>query len=846
MKSIVKTFNVLLGIIFLVCNIYSSDYKSNWQYLNDRIWIGAEYWSNPLEDWQVKDGKVLCTSKNAERDLQILTQYVSNEDGSFSVSAITGLIEADERPTSSGFKLCIQSELEDYRSSLFFPVSQVNVGITGEGILFVDEFTKETTITSIPSHGVKLKVKGFLENGEYTIGLIASDPLSGIDYGSIEKKGYAKHLMHGNLALANNFNINGKERYKSKIGKVKMGGSWWYSDWEITGSKIREDQSRKFGPILFTMYTQSRKTLKLTAQMPPLGADDFKKVSLVINKKGEWDTIQNTDIYPLANTATFKIEGWNTLSDVQYKIVYSNKLKNGKLEKDEYIGTIRKEPISKNEISVAGFTGIKDYTFPHSILVNNVDLLDPDMLFFSGDQIYESVGKYPISGKTEINKMLSYHRKFWMFGWAFREIMRDRPTVVLPDDHDMFQGNIWGNGGNPVERRDHQMGGFVLPPDIVNAIIRTQTSHHPDAYDPTPMKQGIDVFYADMLYGGISFAIIEDRYFKSGPKQVAEWEGRPDWILDENYDVSKVDRPGLVLLGDRQLIFLSEWTTDWREAYHKVLLSQTIFVNLANYHGPKKKYIKGDMDSNGWPQTARNKALKTIRKGFVFHYAGDQHLASITHYGVDEWSDAGFAFCVPSVAAGYPRSWLPDLEGRPVQNRINENLPNTGEYLDGLGNLITVHAIGNPELQNKENLSPLLKMSYKKASGFGILKLNKDTREITMECWNSVFDARNPKPTDQLPGWPQTINLYDNYGKKAQAWLPEITVKGLKDPVIQVINETSNQIVYTLRIQGQTYKPKVFEAGSYKVIVGDQIDNIKEIKGLIASDSQNEKLTIEF
>ena len=74
-----------------------------------------------------------------------------------------------------------------------------------------------------------------------------------------------------------------------------------------------------------------------------------------------------------------------------------------------------------------------------------------------------------------------------------------------------------------------------------------------------------------MLYGGVSFALVGDRMFKSGPKfTVTTWQGRPDHVKDPNYDVDLLDKPGLVLLGDRQLKFLHEWGQDWRGALMKM------------------------------------------------------------------------------------------------------------------------------------------------------------------------------------------------------------------------------------------------------------------------------------
>ncbi len=46
-------------------------------------------------------------------------------------------------------------------------------------------------------------------------------------------------------------------------------GDYWFDDFRLRGSMVKPGSA--FGPILFTMYTLSRETMKLTAQMPPLG-----------------------------------------------------------------------------------------------------------------------------------------------------------------------------------------------------------------------------------------------------------------------------------------------------------------------------------------------------------------------------------------------------------------------------------------------------------------------------------------------------------------------------------------------------------------------------------------------
>lgn len=91
-----------------------------------------------------------------------------------------------------------------------------------------------------------------------------------------------------------------------------------------------------------------------------------------------------------------------------------------------------------------------------------------------------------------------------------------------------------------------------------------------------------------------------------------------------------------------------------------------------------------------------------------------------------------------------------------------------------------------------------------------------------MECWRLLIDAANPKPADQFPGWPKTIRYTDNYGRKPAAHLPTIKVQGLENPVVQVKNAKTGELVYALRIRGNSFRPPVFEKEeTYEVRVGE-------------------------
>lgn len=812
--------------------------ESAWDNTPDRVWIGPEFWANPMEDWRVADGRIECIRGGTGRSVHVLTRQLSPKVGEMEMSVVVGLAEKGKQPGNAGFLFGIVDEIDDYRARLlrgkgnFAGINSVGELVIGGNEKKIDGLTEREAVE------LRLSLKQSTELLATAV-LTARDPETKEQLGQT-RLSYRSVPVQGNIALVQNHGVQGGGNNRPR---------YWFRNWKMSGDKLEVHDDQTFGPILWSMHTLSNSrgddgyVMKMTAQMPPVGEHDCPRVELQLKRDGEWATIQAQQIAKLSRTATFRVAKWDAKNDVPYRLRYLMYHKEGPHSEHFWAGTVRRDPVDR-DLVVAGFTGNTDSGFPNLEVAGNVAIQNPDLLFFSGDQIYESVGGFGIIRKPVEPAVLNYLRKWYLLGFAFRDLMRDRPTICLPDDHDVYQGNIWGNGGNAVPSiKEHPEGGYAQSVEFVNAVHRTQCDHHPDLFDPTPIKQDMSVFYGDMVYGRVSFAILGDRQFKSGPTNVADWPGRPDHQTDPNYDNSKLDKPGLKLLGDRQEKFLEVWGQDWRGADMKCVLSQTIFCNLANYHGQKQQFIFADLDSNGWPQTPRNRALDLMRKCFAFHYAGDQHLPSIVHHGIDEFGDAGFSFCVPSIAAGYPRSWRPDKEGRAVKTRVNAELANTGDYSDGFGNKMTVHAIGNPAAKNRLGRINTL---HDKSSGHGIVRFNKAKQELTIECYRLQIDADNLKPTDQFPGWPKTIKMTDNYGRKASAHLPTLKISGAKNLVVQVINESSNEVVYTLRIQGNEFRPHVFAEGSYSVELVDRDGSTKTVKALTAKADNDEARSVAF
>jgi 3',5'-cyclic AMP phosphodiesterase CpdA len=562
-------------------------------------------------------------------------------------------------------------------------------------------------------------------------------------------------------------------------------GEWWK---ELKGQPFEIKVPRE-EVIGFGIYTVHRGTLKMTAQLFPLLPDEEQVVRLEIKEGDAWKEIAKEEIQYPGWSAHFRVDNWDSSKSVPYR------LRHGK--KAEFTGTIRKDPRDKDTIVVANMScNSSRTTGPRPLIVKNLLAQDPDLLFFAGDQTYRH----------------TTHTVGWLeFGMQFRDVLRDRPAITIPDDHDVGQANLWGAEGIVATNGAGNSGGYFYPVAYINMVQRQQTWHLPDPVDPAPVKRGIGVYFTHLTWGGVDFAILEDRKFKSGPLgNIPKMGPRPDHINDPSYERAAVDLPHLVLLGDRQLKFLNQWSQDWTGADMKAVLSQTAFCGAVHMHGGRNNRLLADLDSNAWPQKGRNKALVEIRRAWAPHLCGDQHLAVAVKHGIDSFGDGPYAFTSPAlVNTIYGRWWHPEDEKAGPNPVPNSPLPWTGDYLDGLGNHISMLAYANPEDARVEKT---------RGDGYGVVRFQKKTREVTFECYRRFADVTKDAANAQFAGWPMTVKMRDNDGRKPVAHLKAQSV--VNNPVIQVTNKTTGDILYTVRWQGREILAPIYSDDEHELKVG--------------------------
>lgn len=793
---------------------YNLPFDSQFATTPNRIWLGGDYWANPMEDWRIHNGRLECLSKGVDRNVHVLTRSLGTTRGSFNIRTRTGLLQHGGQG-STGFRIGVREPaIDDYRSNVFYGEG-LDAACTVDGrLVLAGEEKKLNTNSSLSD--IKLHLKGVPNIHNYTLTLTAYDAATDKKLGEITVDNIAIDEVVGNIALVNNH--------------TEAGSRFWFQDWNISGTKISAFPDRAFGPILWSMYSLNNTggedgyVLKISAQMPPMGMKDHNKVELQIRQMGKWKTVNRQPIDSDARNALFQLTNWEAGKSIPYRLIYETQDTTGKIQRDEWEGIIREDPINKDKLSIASLSCQEYSGFPYKPVVDNIGAVDPDMLTFHGDQYYEGNGGYGVvrdadEGGTD-KAIINFLRKYYLFGWAFRDEMRGRPTLLMADDHDVYHGNLWGEGGSKMEGTNTSTsGGFRMSSRWINAVYRSQLAHNPDVYDPTPIKNNISAWYGGMTYGGVSFAIIAERMFKSSPKSVDTGEeGRADLVESADIDPRELNKPGLKLLGDRQTKFLEEWVEDWEHAKMKVVLGQSPFANLNTHSGPQGERLYADLDSNGWPQDARDEAVQILRKGFVLHISGDQHLPSVVQYGIDGSGDANWGYSPPAISVGWPRWWLADEVGFEFSNRLEPNLPNTGEYTDPFGNPVSVYAVGNPIALEGANRYD---RAHAKSSGFGVIRLNTSDRSIQMEAYRFLADVGNDAVDNQFPGWPVTIGQLDNYGKKRAGYLAEVTHPGTSRPVVKVYQDKTDQLLYALRSPSRSFRPFVFEEGTYRVEVGD-------------------------
>ncbi len=849
----------------------AGQFAADWNDAEDRTWVGAEFWANRLQDWQINNHRLECIANESKlplRTAHLLTTQITQDAGDFELTVDVGQIDPHQLINDDAFVgilLGAGGRQMDYRAASIIhqwpgPGFGTLFGLTVGYQPFIQQMDKENALdliaqktspnnpqrTNLLSKPLILKVVGIKQEDVWKVEFSILDSSETIIKGTqvLSKTSILLQdvSLIGNIALVAHPGVGSGAIKKARTERTPA-GTFWFDNLKINGSSITVSPQQVFGPVLTAQYLQQAGTLNLTAQLPPLGKAQQHLVRLKVSAKGRSEVVATQDsvVEPGSWIARFSLD-WSAFrdQDMDYELTYVSR-GDQPISSTPFRGLIKHDPVEKEVITVGAFScndnnssAISRKTnwpeqmwFPHTQITTHALKHDPDILFFAGDQIYEGAAPtFPDVANIE----LDYLYKWYLWCWAYRGMTANVPAITLPDDHDVFQGNLWGQGGRQAPGRDHD-GGYVHPASFVDIVQKTQSSHLPDpniAYGQEhrePVEQNLEALYTSLTVGRLGICVLEDRKFKSGchrPDMPDSKNPRPDHFNDPEFDTTKLDIPGVELLGARQLDYLKKWSEDWKGQDMKLAVSQTIFANMATHHGGGMERLIADLDSNGWPQSGRNKAVDLLRRCFCLHIGGDQHLSSLIKHGIDAHDDANWSFCFPATANFYPRAWAPRQDGsKPYFKPSKEDC--TGEFKDGFGNLVTVYAVANPG--EDRGIEP--KALHNGMPGYGIIKMDVADQRSIIENWPRASDPADPDAS-QYEGWPRTVFMSENYNRTPYSSLPKLRFEEGDDPVVQVADQSTGEVLYTLRVNDDFFEPRVWGPGTYVVSVWSEDDGEPE------------------
>src|SRR5690606_9396542 len=85
-----------------------------WARTHDRVFLGGEFWANPMEDWCVREGGAECLNPGPGRSVHSLTHQIARA-GAFTMAVTLTRLETLKTDGGAGFRIGLRSEIDEHR-----------------------------------------------------------------------------------------------------------------------------------------------------------------------------------------------------------------------------------------------------------------------------------------------------------------------------------------------------------------------------------------------------------------------------------------------------------------------------------------------------------------------------------------------------------------------------------------------------------------------------------------------------------------------------------------------------------------------------------------------------------
>ncbi|MEM6854590.1 MAG: alkaline phosphatase D family protein [Planctomycetota bacterium] len=759
-----------------------------WDAVKDRHWPGPNFWANRLQDWSVRDGQLKCSFATGGwnwRTAHLLSHDLNAQGDRFRLEL--DMAHADVGQAGLLFAAG-EGGLNHQQASLI----QSTPGMGGGFLAVVDfkhqrvsirdfgELREETYPEPVAGHREVVPLANSLPE-RFT--LVVQGDRADEDRFLIT----AKVVVDGGV-LAESAASVPADRLVGNVAITSIGAKppavHAFRELRVGGDRITAHDDRAFGPIAGVLYSVANGDLKVGVQCvslgktitPPGQGQPGGRLAVRLQRQdaqGEWQPVgppagvSEPDYYAL-----LRVKNHDTTQAHRYRVVLNGK---GDLQAS-YAFEVPAEPDGDSVIAGISCTGNRGRGWngqrnrlkngdqfvgrwtpanlwaPFEGITQPLVQAEPDIVFFTGDQLYE--GNPTPQDKTDAFPTDDYLYKWLIWHWSFGDVTRRFPSILQTDDHDVWHPNLWGDGGRLMTRGWDAGGGFINSHYFVNLVQRTMCGHNPDAYDPGPLDSGVTNYFTTFTYGGVDFALLEDRKFKSAAR-----------------DANRQAVP-LELLGDTQMQMLADWADDPERADVRVIVSQSVYAKLSTN---KDGIIGQDRDTNSWPKAARDRAVELFERSGAVLFTGDQHLASVSRLETTDGPGV-LQFCQPSGGCIWWRWFYPNAEQH--RGALRDDAPGyVGRFVDGAGNPFEVLAVANPgpasDMGRRTNPQSYVvsareaaadigaKHRMHRGEGFALIRVKPDRSRLVLECWPNGTDFSAEDAPAQFMGWPIEVGLDD-------------------------------------------------------------------------------------
>ena len=703
----------------------------------NRPWPGPEYWTNPAEDWVCRDGRIENTFSGSGRDVVVLTGEVGDQAGAFTLRARIDQTSFELKSDGFvGFQAGLRAPSGDFREAAVAGTG-FSAGLNADGSMFIGGEHTVPHLANKPFRNLKLSLRAEPDRGDdYKLILSLTDP-SGKQLGEVSTMCHRSWLP-GLVALTASSEPAPAVRLKDPRPPSppqfhrQRGGDicFRFDDIVLAGDKVHPRPERALGPILWTSQLLSNDGhIYLLMQAAPFGRQERMDATLYLD--GEKSSSVTLD--PASRTARFMIRKDVLKSGHEYEIRFAG---------GSWKGTVHPVPQDR-PLVVASLSGDDGTDFPHVSLTGNVLSHRPDVLVFLGNQIQKETGGFGnlVDQHPNERAALCYLRKYYLHGWAWREALRDIPTVTLPGERDVFQTRLWGDGGTAADVamgygvRAQDGGGYMLSPELVNIVHTTQAGNLPPPVDPSPCGSGITVYFTDWAYGPLRFAVLNDMQFRTPAgrdlPEIRLVNGVP--TKPAAFRGAAADPKGAQLFGTRQENFLARWAESRRAGEpFRVVLSRSPLVGMNVQPGVQGgEFPVPDFQAAAWPVRKRDLVVAALRDTRAVHLTGSLQLGASGRYLLPEAGDGPWFIAAPPVTNESPAGW-------PAKNHGSVST-------DAFGNRFVVQAAA-------------VAADGKAMTGYSITRWDAASGQVVAENWPSDAAPNLPPPHNKpFPGWPHTL-----------------------------------------------------------------------------------------